>query len=98
MSAAAYKSQVENLELPELIGQAEIVRDATETPGWRLVQASVDAHRDRMLRRLLNETTKPEDIPYLRGVVAGLESMREAADAIVTLAEERERAAIKEHA
>lgn len=98
MAAAAYKDLVTKLGLPELLMEAEDVRDATQTPGWKLVQASIDVHYERTLQRLLNETTKPEDIPRLRGLVEGLRSMRDAADAITGLATERETAAIKEHA
>lgn len=97
VAAAQYHHTVKDLELPDLLVQADLIREAMETPGWETVQAAIDAHKAKMLQRLLHEATKPDDIPYLRGLVAGLDSMREAAAAIVTLAVERERAAIQEH-
>jgi hypothetical protein len=95
MAASAFTDYVRELDLPELIGEAEWVQDATETRGWRLVQASIDAHRQRLTARLVNSTTKAESIDYLRGQIEALGAMREAAEGIQTLAKEREREAIK---
>ena len=72
MAAAAYKSLVEDLDLPDLLNEAEYVRDATETRGWKLVQASIDAHAARLTARLVHASTKPEAIDYLRGGGASL--------------------------
>lgn len=96
MAAAAYISQVEKLELPVLLTLAEDVEDTTHTPGWNLVQASIDAHRERLTAQLVNSTTKAEKIDYLRGQIEALGAMREAAAAIQALAKDRERDAIQE--
>jgi hypothetical protein len=96
MAAAEYKSLVADMDLPDLLNEAEFVRDATGTHGWKLVQASVDTWRDKSLQRLTNPSTKPEDVRFLQGLVAGLNSMREAADTILSLASEREAEARQE--
>lgn len=96
--AAAFKQIVQPMMLPELLMEAENVRETVDTPGWKLVQDSIDAHHALMLKRLTHEGTKPEDVRYLQGLLAGLTSMREAAETILTLAKEREEQAIKEHA
>lgn len=95
MAAAAYISKVEKLELPELLMEAEEVLDAANTAGWQIVQASIDAHRDRLTRRLVQQNTKAEDAIYLRGQIEALGAMREAADAIQALAKDREAKATK---
>lgn len=95
MAAAAYRHLVRQLELPDLLTQADLVRETVATPGWQIVLAAVAEHESRMLAQLLNETTRPEEIPRLRGLVAGLKSMHEAADSILSLAEEREAEANK---
>lgn len=101
MASAVYaKAFIKDLDLPELLDEAENVRDATRTPGWQAVAHAIGAHRDLMLQRLTNPSTKPEDVRYLQGLVAGLASMAEAADTILAYAEEREAEARKslEHA
>jgi hypothetical protein len=98
MAAAAYRHLARQMELPDLLTQADLVREAMATPGWEFVVASIAEHEGRMLAQLLHETTKPEEIPRLRGLVNGLRSMQEAADSIVTLAEERLRDAQRESA
>lgn len=90
MAAAQYRHTVTDLELPDLLVQADLIREATDQPGWQVVLDAIDAHKAKMLQRLLHEGTKPDDIPYLRGLIAGLDSMREAADSITRLAVERE--------
>lgn len=96
MAAAAYKDLVTDLDLPDLLTEAEYVHDATETHGWKLVLASIDAHRERLTRRLVHQSTKADDAIYLRGQIEALGAMREAADGIQALAKEREREAIKQ--
>lgn len=98
MAAAAYRHLARQLELPDLLMQADLVRETMASPGWKLVVDSIAEHEQKMLAQLLNETTKPEEIPRLRGLVTGLRSMQEAADSIVSLAEERLRDAQRESA
>lgn len=57
---------------------------------------SIGSHEQKMLDRLLNETTDPEEIPRLRGLLAGLKSAREAAETIVSYAAEAEEKANRE--
>jgi hypothetical protein len=89
MAAAAYRHLVRQLELPDLLLQADLVRATTATPGWKILVDAIGEHESRMLAQLLNETTKAEEVPRLRGLVNGLRSAQEAADSILTLAEER---------
>ena len=89
----AYTHTIQDLDLPELLVQADIVRELTDHPGWEIVKDAIDAHSQRMLARLLNEACKPEDVPRLRGL--GLSSMQDAADTIQAVAKEREAEAIK---
>lgn len=98
MSVEAYKDLVRDLELPELLVKADDVRETTDTPGWRLVQASIDFHTARLTAQLVHTSTRPEKVDYLRGQIEALGAMREAAEAIIGLAVDREAAAIKEHA
>lgn len=90
MTVAAYTRSLPRDDLPALLYQADMVRETTSTPGWRFVLAAIADHEQQMLARLLNETTKPDDVPRLRGLLAGLAAMREAADSIVSFAEEAE--------
>lgn len=89
-----------DMDLPELLEQADHVRDAQDTQGWQTVAEAIRAHREKTLQRLLNESTKPEDIPYLRGLAAGLAAMDDAAETILAYAADREAEARKslEHA
>lgn len=101
MATAAYKDLALALKPSDLFLQAELVREATETPGWKFVLASIDHHRERLTTRLVHQSTKPEAVDYLRGQIEALQSMREAAEAIMRLAEEREaeaRQQAQEHA
>lgn len=90
MAAAAYRHLARQLELPDLLTQADLVRATMATPGWEIVVASIAEHESRMLAQLLNASTRAEEIPRLRGLVDGLRSMQEAADSILSLADERE--------
>lgn len=95
MSRAAYTSLVDELNLPDLLRQAEDVKALDQHPGWALVTASIDAWREKLLAQLLNPSAKPQDVDRLRGEIRGLLSAREAAASIVGLAEEREAVANK---
>ncbi len=96
-----YTTGLRDMELPALLLQADDVREVVETPGWRVVVASVEAREARALQQLLNPTAKAEDIPRLRGLLAGLAGMREAAESIVSYAvaaEEKAKSALaREH-
>lgn len=93
MAAAAYRHLSRQLELPDLLRRADLVRETMASPGWEIVLAEISEHESRMIAQLLNETTKADDIPRLRGLVTGLRAMQEAADSILELAMEREREA-----
>lgn len=95
---AAYTHTVQDLELPELLVLADDIRELMDHPGWRPVVEAIAAHRERMYARLLNESTKPEEVVRLRGLLSGLASMQEAAETILELAREREREAQQETA
>lgn len=91
MAAAVYaKSSMNDLDLRAVLDIAEDVREATQTPGWQRIAEAIDQHRDLMLQQLTHRGTKPDDVRYLQGLVAGLASMRDAADTIVAYAGERE--------
>lgn len=79
--------------LPELLVAADALRETMRTDAWNLVQESIEYRRERLMDRLTHQATKAEDIDYLRGQIEGLKSMREAADAILSLAEQREKEA-----
>lgn len=98
MAAAAYRHLARQLEDPDLFTSADLLRETMATPGWKLLVDSIAEHESRMLAQLLNETTKPEEIPRLRGLVQGLRSVHEAADSILALADEREADARARHA
>lgn len=70
---------------------ADDVRSLATHRGWLLVVASVEAHERKLTDQLLNPSAKAEDVNRLRGEIRGLRAMREAVDAIVELATERER-------
>lgn len=89
-SNPAYTHPLRELELPALLMQVDDVRSLLEHPGWRLVLECVAAHEQKMLAQLLNSTTKAEEIPRLRGLLVGLASAREAAESIVSFAEDEE--------
>lgn len=82
------------MDLPDLLTGADDIRETMATPGWTLVMAEIDAHRERLTARLVHQSAKPDDIPYMRGQIEALRSMREAAESILVLAKEREQAAI----
>lgn len=89
--AAAYKHIVnQGMDLPAVLDNAEDVREAIQTRGWQVVAETIDVQRNLMLQRLTNPVTKPEDVRYLQGLVAGLASMRDAAETIMAYAGERE--------
>ena len=100
MAAAAFidvaKREYPDDMLPELLVAADALREVMATDSWRLVLESIDHHRNRLIDRLTNSTVKAEQIDYLRGTIEGLKSMREAADAILSLAEQREAEARKQ--
>lgn len=81
------------MALPDLLMQAEDVRSMTEGRGWNLVLECIAAHEAKMLQQLLNQTTKAEEIPRLRGLLVGLASARDAAESIVSFAENEEKKA-----
>lgn len=97
MANAAYTRSLHEMDLPDLLYRAETVRELADHPGWKFVLSCIADHEAQMLQRLLNETTKPEDIGRLRGLLTGLSSAREAADSIVSHAADREREANKRH-
>lgn len=93
---AAYTHTLpQDMPLGDLLMAAELVKEATQHPGWQHVQDAIQAHHDRMYARLVNESTKVEEVPRLRGLLSGLASMREAAETILAVAEEREAEARK---
>lgn len=94
---AQYTHTLQELPLPDLLTRAELVRETTRTPGWGYVLEAIAAHEQKMLARLLNEATKPEEIPRLRGLLSGLASMREAAETILDSAKEAEDEARQRH-
>lgn len=96
MAGAAYTRQARELELPELLTLADIVREATEHPGFKFVASEIEMHRAKLTERLVHASTKPEAVDYLRGQIEALGAITEAAEAIQRLAEERERAALQE--
>ena len=55
MPAAQYHHTVKDLEVPDLLVQADLIRDAMGSQGWETVQAAIDAHKAKMLQRLLHE-------------------------------------------
>lgn len=96
MSNPAYTrnlSEMAKKQLPQLLEMADLVREMVRTPAWAFVMAQIADNEQKSLARLLNETTRPEEIPRLRGLVAGLAAPREAAESIVSYAEEAERKA-----
>lgn len=90
MAAAAYTHLARQLEPADLFRTADLVRETIATPGWKFLVDSIAEHEGKMLAQLLNETTRPEEIPRLRGLVAGLKATQEAAEAILSHAESRE--------
>lgn len=82
-------------QLPRLLEMADLIREVQTHPAWKFVLGQIADREQHELARLLNETTRPDDIPRLRGLVAGLASMREAAESIVAFAEDAEREANK---
>lgn len=78
------------MALPDLLRRAEDIRNLARNPGWELILDVVGSWETLNLQRLLNETTKAEDISRLRGLLTGLASAREAAASIVAYAEEAE--------
>lgn len=92
---AGYRHLARQYEDVDLFRTADLVREAMATPGWKFVEASIAEHERRMNDRLLNETCRDEEVPRLRGLIAGLRSMREAAESICLYAEEREQEARK---
>lgn len=98
MAAPQYLRTVTDLDLPDKLVLADLIREASAHPGWQTVLDAIDAHKAKMLQRLLHEGTKPDDIPYLRGLIAGLDSMREATDAIMAHAAEAEAEAKRQSA
>lgn len=97
MSSAAYTHLVRDMDLPDLLMQADFVRELDDHLGWKLVMASLDAHGEKLLAQLLNPTAKPEDVDRLRGEIRGLSAAREAAESIVSLAVDREAEAKRAH-
>jgi hypothetical protein len=95
MAAAAYRHLARQWEDPDLFRNADLLRETMATPGWTFVLDAIAEHERRMVAQLLNETTRAEEIPRLRGLVSGLRAMSEAADSILSLAVEREQEARK---
>lgn len=92
-TSPAFQHVIRDLELPDLLTQAENVEQLTNHPGWKLVLASIAAHEQRLTRQLMNPTAKADDIDRLRGEILGLASARDAAETILTFAADAERAA-----
>lgn len=95
MVAAGYRHLARQLELSDLLVKADEVRETIATPGWEFLLASVAEHESRMTLQLLNGSTPPDEVTRLRGLIAGLRCISEAAESIVHLAEEREQDAIR---
>jgi hypothetical protein len=89
MAAPAYRHLARQLNDRDLFMQAELIRETIATPGWKFLVDSIGEHESKMLHQLLNETTKAEEIPRLRGLVQGLRSIHEAAESILAFADER---------
>jgi hypothetical protein len=96
MVAAGYRHLARQLELSDLLVKADEVKETTRTPGWEFLVASVAEHESRMTAQLLNGSTAPEEVTRLRGLIAGLRCISEAAESIIQLAEEREQDAIRQ--
>ena len=92
-TSPAFTDTVRDKKLPDLLMDADLVRDLTAHPAWKIVAAAVDAHRERLLVQLMSPGAKPDAVDRLRGEILGLQSMRDAADSIVQLAVDREREA-----
>jgi hypothetical protein len=90
MSAAAYKHLARQLEDADLFRTADLCARRSKRPASSSSRDSIAEHRQKMLAQLLNETTRPEEITRLRGLIAGLDSMEQAAQSILEFAMERE--------
>lgn len=89
MANAGYTHTLREQSVPELLYKAELVEQVMAMPGWAVIESAVNEHARRMLDQLLNGTTRPEEITRLRGLILGLGSMRDAAQAILDYAQER---------
>ena len=90
---AAYSGPLSEMPYQALLDVAERAEDLAEHPVWLLVLDVIAAHERREMDRLLNMTTKPEEVTRLRGLIQGLRSPREALETILAVAQEREREA-----
>jgi hypothetical protein len=87
---AAYRTVIDQIEKDgeDVFMAALLVQQLRDHPGWKLIEDTIAAHERRSVDQLVNHTTKPDEIPRLRGLIVGLRAMNEAADTIVTRAEE----------
>lgn len=92
-SNPAYTHLIRVKELPDQVQDADLVREVVKHPGWEIVAAAIAAHHEKLFAQLLNPTAKHDDVDRLRGELRGLQAMGEAADTIVSFAEERDREA-----
>lgn len=88
--AAGYRDLASQLDDADLFRVADLIREATETPGFKFLLDSVAEKERKAINRLVNRTAKPEDIRFDQGLVEGLRCIHEAATSILSLAEERE--------
>lgn len=89
-SNPAYTRNLKEMPLADLLRRADDVRALHNHPGWSFVLDAIESWKDLQIQRLLNETTKEEDVSRLRGLILGLASAPEAAASIVAYAEDAE--------
>lgn len=89
---ATFTTTLHDMPLVELLDRATAVRAMTDTPGWHVIRAMVD-ERQASLRKQIESPSLPsyEKLAALTGEVRGLAAMVEAAEQVLTVAEERER-------
>lgn len=90
-SNAAYSTPLHDLTSVQLFDAAKQVRETMQTPGWRMLTGLIEKHADRLERQMLSASLP--DYPQmtaLAGELRGLRSLGEAAETVLTEAQERE--------
>lgn len=93
---SAYQSQLADWSTLEIARHADTILQIVDTPAWQALKTLVAGRRAQLLAQVTNSRIPYEEMTRLAGEIRGLDAWEEAADTLLEVAEDQERALVAE--